>query len=105
MDKNSNTLTLQDRKMQLILDGETYRMKVLYSQAMVTRSLHGPSLLRSSVEHILGVNVSRWGGRLRSVFPYLLNGYTYLSRKKLLKPSLITGLVVVAGLAFALRKR
>lgn len=105
MDKNSNSLTLHERKMQLILDGETYRMKVLYSQTMVVRSLHGPSLLRSSMERILGAGITGWGVRLRAIFPYVVGGYHYLSRKKLLKPSLISGLVLVAGLAFFLRKR
>lgn len=106
----AETQTLAEQKMQLLLISQTYRIGILQGQMTVVRSLQTRSLIESAVEHAVGFAGARLGamtagkGGLKSLVPLALASFSYLSGKRLIKPVIGTGLVLVAVMALFWRR-
>lgn len=103
---------LADRKANLLLDGAAYRVGILHAKATVVHGLRAESLIHSAVEHAAGFAgarleavLARTGGRVQVLMPLAVAAYSYLSRKKLLKPVIGAGLVVATVVALAGRRK
>lgn len=95
-------LSLADRKAQLLLQGEIHRLGLLKAQMTVMQSLNAQTLVQRAVEQVLGFAgnrvVAMAGGEGISpaaLIPLAANAFSFLSRKKLLKP--LIGMGIVAG--------
>lgn len=102
---------LAERKAQLLLTGEAYRIGILQGQMTVVRSLQTKSLLQSVVEQAVGFAGNRLssaltpegGGGLMSFIPLAVTSFSYLSGKRFVKPVLGAGLVVATALVLLWR--
>jgi hypothetical protein len=102
---------LADRKAKLLLDGAIYRVGIVHAKATVARGLRAESLIHNAVEDAIGFAGTRLeavlapiGGRFQLLMPLAVAAFSYLSRKKLLKPAIGAGLVVAAVAAVAGRR-
>jgi hypothetical protein len=99
---------LADRKAKLLLDGAVYRVGIVHAKATVAHGLRAESLMQSAVENTIGFAgvqlkavLAPTGSRFAALMPLAVAAFSYLSRKKLLKPAIGAGLVVAAAVAVA----
>ncbi|MEN3292912.1 MAG: hypothetical protein V7642_2165 [Burkholderiales bacterium] len=99
---------LADRKAKLLLDGEAYRVGIVHAKASVGHGFGVESLIHSVVKHALGFAgagleavLAPTGGRFQALMPLAVLACSWLSRKKILKPAIGAGLVVVTVAALA----
>lgn len=113
MSTDRGRAALAAHKKKLIAEGELYRIGVLHAKTHVSHALRPEALLHGILEHAVGFASNRVetllapnGLRLQTVMPYLLAVFSYLGRKKLIKPALGTGVAaIVALVSFMRRKR
>jgi hypothetical protein len=108
MTNNAVQAALADRKAKLLLDGEAYRLGIVHAKASVGHDFGVESLIYSAVEHAVGFAGARLeavlaptGGGLQALMPLAVLAFSWLSRKKILKPAIGAGLVVVTVAALA----
>lgn len=99
-------------KQKLIAEGELYRVGIVHARANVVHALHPQTLLHGAVEHALGYAHARVDAVLapgglgwQALVPYVLPTLTFVARKKIFKPALGVGIVVVAALAWFRRRK
>jgi hypothetical protein len=102
---------LAARKAKLLLDGAVCRIGIVDAKATVAHGLRAESLIHSAVEHAVGFAGARLeamlapaGSRFPALMPLAVAAFSYLSRKKLLKPAIGAGLVVAMVAALAGRR-
>lgn len=99
--------TLQDRKAQLLLEGAIYRVGIVRGKAATQQAMHTKAPLFHAIEQVLGLGA---GTRIDSVLPVIDQLQTltplviatgsFLSRKRLLKPAIGLGLIIVLATAY-----
>lgn len=115
-DKTLNSAKyLADRKNILVNEGAKYRAEIMMARHAVVAGLSTESLAKSLVDQAINFAYSGLGtilaskiGHGRTVLPLLVGGFSFLSRKAVLKP-LVKGvmLAVVVGVIakFFMRKK
>ena len=107
---------LAERKARLLQDGEVYRLGFLQAKATVAHGLRPDALIHSTVEHAfdfvaglaklrLDAILAQHGGRFKALIPFVFAAFSYLSRKNLHKPVIISGLLVATVVAMIWRDK
>ena len=98
------------RKAQLLRNGESYRVGIVHAKARVLHSLSPNAIMHQAYDHAVGFATSRieslmapTGLRLQSLVPYAVTAFSFVARRKLLKPAL--GIAFAALVAGALAAR
>lgn len=112
MAKDVPDMTTAAQKEKLIADGALYRVELVRAKVHVTHSLRPDALLNGLLTQVLGLATGRveqlfapGGIRMQAVMPYVLAGFSLIARKKMIKPALGVGAVVVLALVWLARKR
>lgn len=113
---------IADRKTQLLLSGAFYRSRMIQSKAVVVEHIQSKSITQSVLKNAFGFVTAKifsstklsnstgsansagssstsdgMGTKWTSYIPMAITVYSFLSRKKLIKPALVVGLL--AGVA------
>lgn len=102
---------LQERKAQLIRQGEFYRVGVVHSKAHVKQAARPEALFHSAIDHATWAVRSRvdsllqpTGTSVGSLMPYAMAVFSFIRRRKMGKASIGVA-VVLAGVGFFLQQR
>lgn len=102
---------LDQRKAQLIRQGEFYRIGVVHAKAQVKHAARPEALFHSAVDHATWAVRSRVDGLLQptgasvaSITPYVMAILSFIRRRKMGKASLALA-VVAAGVGLYLQQR
>ncbi len=112
MTKVARDAVLAAEKRKLIVEGELYRVGLVYAKVCVEQQLRPEALWQSVLTQALGFaakNVEQLlapsGLRLQTVMPYLLAGLSLIARKKMIKPALGVGVVAALAVTWLMRKK
>lgn len=112
MSKEMSEAALAAHKKALIAEGELFRVGLMHSKINVGNALHPQVLLRGALDHAVGLAHDRvdhflapTGLRLQTVLPYLLTAFSFVARRKLVKPALAVGVTVALGAAWVMRRK
>lgn len=100
------------RKRKLIADGEFFRVGILHAKTNVGYALRPEAILRGVAEHAAGFAGARVDhfmsspiAGVRMAMPYLLTVFSFIGRKKLVKPALVVGALVAGAAVWLVRRK
>ena len=121
MSKHADSAAIAVAKERLVREGELYRVSVAHAKGQLAYALHPEALMHSAVDHAVGVLHHRFGSlfsgpgggggglagiaglasglSLPKILPYVIKAGSFIVRRRLVKPVLLTGVAAaVAGL-------
>jgi hypothetical protein len=112
MTNNARNAARDAEKARLIADGALCRVGLACAKMQVTQNLRPEALWHSALSHVLDFSVVRiaqllapGGARMQTVMPYVLAGFSLISRKKIIKTALGFGLAAAVAVTWLVRTK